>query len=480
MLYNTLEFGVFYLIIFALYWGPFRRHLKAQNLLLLAGSYFFYGWWDWRFLGLVIFSSLVDFFTANQIHQNQDQRRKQFWLGVSLVVNLGLLATFKYFGFFVDSFIDLFRSLGYEMGDRTLNIILPVGISFYTFQTLSYSIDVYRGRLKPSKDLVGFLAFVGFFPQLIAGPIERAANLMPQFAKARKFDYDKAKDGLRQILWGLFKKVVVADTLGEYVGFILGNPEGHSGSMLLMGVVFFAFQLYGDFSGYSDIAIGTARLLGFNLMRNFNYPYFARDIMDFWRRWHISLTTWFRDYVFLSLSGGKAPTTQGAIMRGFIITFTISGLWHGANWTFVVWGLLHGLYHIPYLLFPQWKVKIQETRPPYNLRGTLKAIGQVSLTMALNLFALVFFMAKDLSYAIQYYALMFSESLFTVPELYKRKLFWLALFVGVEWFQMQNNKKHPLEIERWPLPLRWGVYYGLALAVLYYNYDRQAFIYFQF
>ncbi|MEO0894958.1 MAG: MBOAT family O-acyltransferase [Bacteroidota bacterium] len=480
MLYNTFEFGAFYVLVFVLYWFVCKKNLKGQNLLILAASYFFYGWWDWRFLSLVIFSSFTDFFTGIQIEKAESKERKRLWLIISLVVNLGLLGFFKYYGFFVDSFIELFRGFGYDIPDRTLRIILPVGISFYTFQTLSYSLDIFRGRLKASKDLVSFLAFVSFFPQLIAGPIERAANLMPQFHKERTFEVERAKDGLRQILWGLFKKVLVADTLGEVVGWIIVDPEGYSGAVLLMGVFFFAFQLYGDFSGYSDIAIGTARLLGFDLMRNFNYPYFARDIIDFWRRWHISLTTWFRDYVFMSLSGGRMITNKVKIIRNFILTFTISGLWHGANWTFVIWGFLHGLYHIPYLMFPKWRSRIQQTRPPFTFMGTLKAIGQTVLTWFLNLFALVFFMSPSVKYALHYLSLIASPSLFQVPERFLRKVPWLVAFMLLEYIQMYNKKKHPLQIGSWPVWVRWAMYYGFVLAVLYFNYERRAFIYFQF
>ncbi|RMG71007.1 MAG: MBOAT family protein [Bacteroidetes bacterium] len=480
MLYHNLEFGFFYLSIFFLYWYATQRHLRWQNLLILASSYFFYGWWDWRFLGLIIFSSLVDYLAGRQIAAATAPRTRKGWLLLSLVVNLGLLGVFKYYGFFVDSFIDLFRALGYEMSDRTLQIILPVGISFYTFQTLSYSIDIYRGRLQPARDIVAFLAFVSFFPQLIAGPIERASNLLPQFYKARRFDLEEAKDGLRQVLWGLFKKVVVADNLGAQVDLIVNHHESWWGSVLVLGVVFFAFQLYGDFSGYSDIAIGTARILGFRLMRNFNYPYFARDIMDFWRRWHISLTTWFRDYVFLSLSGGKAETSKWRLIRNYILTFTISGLWHGASWNFVAWGFLHGLYHIPYVLFPNLRSRIQDTRPPFTLRGTFKATWQIGLTAFLNLFALVFFMTQDLKHAMSYYAGMLSTSLLWTFGRFSTSLVWLVVFVAVEWGQMYRKKVYPLQIGDWPVVLRWGVYYGLLLVFLYFNYDRRAFIYFQF
>ncbi|MEZ4776963.1 MAG: MBOAT family O-acyltransferase [Bacteroidia bacterium] len=480
MLYNTLEFGFFYVLVFGLYWFATSKNLRLQNILILIASYFFYGWWDWRFLGLIMLSSLVDYVAGKKIDDSDDIKTRKRWLHVSLVINLGLLAVFKYYGFFVDSFIELFRSMGYEVGSRTLQIILPVGISFYTFQTLSYTLDIYRKRFAAERDLVAFLAFVSFFPQLVAGPIERASNFLPQFRKLRTFEFDRAKDGLRQILWGLFKKVVIADTLGVVVDEITAWHELHPGIILLMAVFFFAFQLYCDFSGYSDIAIGTARLMGFDLMRNFNYPYFARDIMDFWRRWHISLTSWFKDYVFLSLSGGKMVTSKWTLIRNYMITFTASGLWHGANWTFVVWGFLHGLYHIPYILFPQLKTSVLLTKPPFTVKGTLRAALEMSITWAMNLFALVFFMSKDIKTAISYLSHMFSASLFTVPMAYRKYMYWMVLFIGVEWLQMYYKKTFPLQIENWHPVLRWSVYYALTFVVLYYNYDRRAFIYFQF
>ncbi|WNJ16457.1 MBOAT family O-acyltransferase [Pontibacter sp. G13] len=479
MLYNSLEFACFYAIIFALYWAA-RGRTKVQNILILASSYFFYGWWDWRFLGLIVFSSLVDYFVGIQIADSPTQQKRNRWLILSLSINLGLLGIFKYYGFFVDSFIDLFSKMGYDLPPRTLQIILPVGISFYTFQTLSYSLDIARRRLKPSRDLISFLAFVSFFPQLVAGPIERASNLLPQFSKPRSFNATKAVDGLRQVLWGLFKKVVVADSLGEIVDLVANYPESYRASVLLLGVFFFATQLYCDFSGYSDMAIGFARMMGFDLMRNFNYPYFARDIMDFWRRWHISLTTWFRDYVFMPLSGGKVVTNKWVLIRNYILTFTISGLWHGANWTFVVWGFLHGLYHIPYILFPQLRVQVKETKPPYTLMGTAKAALQMGIVWGMNLFALVFFMSKDLKHAFTYLDNMAKFALLRMPNMYVKEFLWVVVFMLAEWSQMHFKKKHPLEIGNWPTVLRWTVYYALAFIVLYYNYDRRAFIYFQF
>ena len=297
MLFNSFEFLLFLPVVFLLYWFVFNKKLNLQNLLLLVSSYIFYGWWDYRFLSLIIFSSIIDFYCGLSIEKAHTKTTKKKWLLLSMFINLGFLGIFKYFNFFSQSLQEAFQSFGYQIDTLTLNIILPVGISFYTFQTMSYTIDVYRNKLKPTKDIIAFFAFVSFFPQLVAGPIERATNLLPQFYKKRQFNYANAVDGCRQILWGLFKKIVVADNCALIVNQVFDNYTEYNASSLLIGSVFFAFQIYGDFSGYSDIAIGTSRLFGFNLMQNFAFPYFSRDIAEFWRRWHISLSTWFRDYV---------------------------------------------------------------------------------------------------------------------------------------------------------------------------------------
>ena len=305
MLFNSFEFALFLPIVFVLYWFVFQRNLKIQNALIVLASYTFYGWWDWRFLSLIFVSSVADFIIGQQLHKSEDEKRRKLFLTMSLVINLGFLGFFKYYNFFTDSFVDAFSMFGLQMNRSSLNIILPVGISFYTFQTLSYTIDIYRRQLEPTRDAVAFFAFVSFFPQLVAGPIERAVNLLPQFHVTRKFDYAKARDGVRQIFWGLFKKIVIADTCANNVNIIFENSEAMGGSALWLGALFFAFQIYGDFSGYSDIAIGTARLFGFGLMQNFATPYFSRDIGEFWRRWHISLSTWFRDYVYIPMGGSR-------------------------------------------------------------------------------------------------------------------------------------------------------------------------------
>jgi len=325
MLFNSIEFAIFLPIVFILYWFVTNRDLRVQNLLLLVASYVFYGWWDYRFLSLIVFSSIVDYSIGLQMSKTDAQNKRKLLLFASLCVNLGLLGFFKYYNFFIDSFVDAFTFFGHSINPDRLNIILPVGISFYTFQTLSYTIDVYKRKLEPTKDILSFFAFVSFFPQLVAGPIERATNL----------------DGMRQILWGLFKKVAIADNCAVFVNLIFANSADHSGSTLFIGAILFAFQIYCDFSGYSDIAIGTARLFGFNLMKNFAFPYFSRDIAEFWRRWHISLSTWFRDYLYIPL-GGSRGSNYVKIRNTFII-FIVSGFWHGANWTFIVWGFLNAL-----------------------------------------------------------------------------------------------------------------------------------------
>ncbi|MTI38279.1 MBOAT family protein, partial [Fulvivirga lutimaris] len=348
MIFNSFEFLLFLPFCFITYWFVFQRHLKAQNFFLLFVSYVFYGWWDWRFLSLIAFSSLVDFIAGQQIEKSKTKTRRRFFLWSSILTNLGFLGFFKYFNFFSESFTDLLQLIGFQANLWSLNVILPVGISFYTFQTMSYTIDLYRGHLKAEKDLVAFFAYVSFFPQLVAGPIERAVNLLPQFKISRKFTYKNGADGMRLIFWGLFKKVVIADNCAIFVDEVFLNYTQASSSELILGSFFFAFQIYGDFSGYSDIAIGTAKLLGFNLMTNFKTPYFSRDMAEFWRRWHISLSTWFRDYVYIPL-GGSRVNKKRAVINTFII-FIVSGFWHGANWTFIIWGALNALYFLPLLL----------------------------------------------------------------------------------------------------------------------------------
>lgn len=456
-----------------------QKNLKFQNLFLVLASYLFYGWWDWRFLSLIFFSTGVDFWVGLQM-QGQTRLRRKVLLWISIIVNLGFLGFFKYYNFFLDNLIKSFSFFGATLQADSLQIILPVGISFYTFQTLSYSIDVYRGKLEPTRDFISFAAFVSFFPQLVAGPIERATNLLPQFFEERKFDSIKAVDGCRQILWGLFKKIVVADNCAELANRIFNNYDTFHGSTLLLGAIFFAFQIYGDFSGYSDIAIGTSRLFGFNLMRNFAFPYFSRDIAEFWRRWHISLSTWFRDYIYIPMGGSGGNSWKS--LRNIFVIFVVSGFWHGANWTFVFWGLLNAIYFIPLYLSNRNRSNL-DTVAEHKMLPSLREALQMSATFFLTLIAWVFFRSGSLADAVHYLQIMFSRSIFLAPQIQNKQLIvvpFLLVLIGSEW--LQRDKQHALQFEgtNLRLGLRWGVYYALIFAIVFFGGSQQDFIYFQF
>ncbi|WP_394749416.1 MBOAT family O-acyltransferase [Spongiimicrobium salis] len=479
MLFNSIDFTVFLPIVFGLYWFVTNRNLKLQNFLIVLASYVFYGWWDWRFLSLIIFSSLVDFTIGNLLRTEENTRKRKTYLWISILINLGFLGFFKYYNFFVNSFVDAFTFFGREIEVGTLQIILPVGISFYTFQTLSYTIDVYKKKLEPTKDLIAFSAFVSFFPQLVAGPIERATNLLPQFYVKRSFDYDKAKDGLRQILWGLFKKIVIADNCAKYANIIFNHSEDYSGSTLFLGALFFTFQIYGDFSGYSDIAIGVSRLFGFNLKQNFAFPYFSRDIAEFWRRWHISLSTWFRDYLYIPLGGSRGGVQMK--LRNTFIIFLVSGFWHGANWTFIVWGFLNALYFLPLLLLNRNRVNtnlVAENR----LFPNFKEVIQVMTTFLLTVLAWIFFRANSVTHAFAYLKDLFTSALFDwpAPETYAKELFILVpAFILVEWFG-RSAQYGIEEIKQFPKYIRWTLYFGLIILMFIFVGEEQEFIYFQF
>lgn len=478
MLFNSIEFAIFLPIVFILYWFLTNKNLKIQNILLLIASYVFYGWWDWKFLSLIVFSSFVDYFVGIGLLKTDKQNTRKVLLLTSVLVNIGFLGFFKYFNFFAESFADSFTLLGNPIEPTRLNIILPVGISFYTFQTLSYSIDAYKKKFKPTTDFFAYFAFVSFFPQLVAGPIERATDFLPQFCKKRIFEYDKAVDGMRQILWGLFKKIVIADNCAYFVNDIFANYTNYSGSTLMLGAIFFAFQIYGDFSGYSDIAIGTSRLFGFNLMRNFAFPYFSRDIAEFWRRWHISLTSWFRDYVYIPLGGSRGDTWFR--IRNIFIIFLVSGFWHGANWTFVVWGALNAVCFLPLILANTNRKNI-DTVAYGKLLPNLKEFFQIGATFFITVIAWVFFRAETVSQAVTYISKIFSTTLFSIPEVYTKKILLLiALFVLAEWFQ--RNKQHALQFEgiAFPKIIRWSLYYGIIATILWFGGNQQEFIYFQF
>src|SRR5680860_1276865 len=466
MLFNSLDFAIFIPIVFLLYWFVFQKNLRIQNFLIVVASYFFYGWWDWRFLALIAFSTLVDYSVGWALANEHRHTRRIVLLWISIIVNLGFLGFFKYYNFFLDNFVSAFSFFGKEINANSLNIILPVGISFYTFQTLSYTIDVYRKKLEPTKDLIAFSAFVSFFPQLVAGPIERATHLLPQFYKKRTCDYGKAVDGMRQILWGLFKKIVIADNCAEYANEIFNNSADYSGSTLFLGALFFTFQIYCDFSGYSDIAIGTSRLFGFDLMKNFAFPYFSRDMAEFWRRWHISLSTWFRDYLYIPLGGSRGGMWMK--IRNTFIIFLVSGFWHGANWTFIVWGGLNALYFLPLLLLGKNRENLENVAQG-KLLPSPKEVLQMGSTFLLTVLAWVFFRADNVGHAMRYLKDIFTTSLFSVPEvLPKIVLVLVVIFIIVEWVQREKN--HGLELygsHRFTGKrlFRWILYIAIIVAI---------------
>jgi len=483
MLFNSIDFAIFLPIVFLLYWGLLKRNLRLQNILIVISSYLFYGWWDWRFLSLILFSTLADFLIGKRlgVEKKNTHRKRLLWL--SIAINLGFLGFFKYYNFFLDSFQSAFSFAGFAIGGDMLNIVLPVGISFYTFQTLSYTIDVYKGKLEPTSDLIAFSAFVSFFPQLVAGPIERATHLLPQFKNKRTFDYALAVNGMRQILWGFFKKLVIADNCATYANEIFNNSEVYGGSTLFLGGVFFAFQIYGDFSGYSDIAIGTARLFGFDLMRNFAFPYFSRDIAEFWRRWHISLSTWFRDYLYIPLGGSRG--TKSKQVRNIFIIFIVSGFWHGANWTFILWGALNALYFLPIFLLNRNRNNLEIVAHQGYL-PSIQELIQISSTFFLTVIAWISFRAESIDHAFQMYSQIFSSTLFMAPQdFYSPKVLACLLlvlgFVIVEWFGRKRQFAIEYLLESYPRAIRWGAYtFIIFLIGMFMQTEESPFIYFQF
>ena len=482
MLFNSIDFALFLPVVFALYWLINQKNLKLQNLLVLIASYFFYGCWDWRFLLLIAFSTLVDYSVGRRLGFEKNSDKRKFLLWISVGVNLGFLGFFKYYNFFIQNFIDAFTFFGYSINANTLNIILPVGISFYTFQTMSYTIDVYRGNLQATKDIIAFSAFVAFFPQLVAGPIERASNLLPQFYKKRRFNYKQAVDGLRQFLWGLFKKVVIANNCAEYANQIFNNYEDYNGSTLILGVIFFAFQVYGDFSGYSDMAIGTAKLFGFNLKQNFASPYFSRNIMEFWKRWHISLTSWLTDYIFTPLAIKYRHLGKVGIICSLVLTFLISGLWHGANWTFVIWGALHSVFFLLTILLMRGKTHKGVVAQNKNL-PTIKEIWQMTTTFFLVCISYIFFRAESLGHATEYINKIFSETLFLSPYYAgiganKEVVFYIIVLLIIEWYN--RREEHNFKGLPKNLYLRHLFYHLIVFLIISNTGNKQDFIYFQF
>ena len=479
MLFNSIDFAVFLPIVFLLHWFGARKNQVVQNGLIIGASYLFYGWWDWRFLSLILLSTSVDFIVARRMGRSNSTLNRKLLLWISILVNLGLLGFFKYYNFFLDNFVAAFSFFGSEISVNRLNIILPVGISFYTFQTLSYTIDVYRKKLAPTSDFLAFAAFVSFFPQLVAGPIERASRLLPQFKVSRVFDRGQAVDGLRQILWGLFKKLVIADNCAMYVQQVFDDPSEFNSLTLGIGAVLFAIQIYGDFSGYSDIAIGTARLFGVNLMCNFAFPYFSRDIAEFWRRWHISLSTWFRDYVYIPLGGSRGSNILK--VRNIFIIFIVSGFWHGANWTFIIWGALNALYFLPLMLLRRNRKHLEIVAQGRLLPG-IREIAQMSITFVLTVFAFIFFRADSLDHAMYYITELFAGPFFEMPGITSRLILLVITFLMIiEW--IGREQQHALESlgKSWGRLPRWGFYAMIIFLIgMLMPTEENAFIYFQF
>jgi len=478
--FNSIEFPIFVLLVFALYWAIPSQKPRNQNLLILAASYLFYGWWDWRFLSLLAFNSLFNFQIGTALGRTTSPSHRKALLIASLTCNLGILGFFKYFNFFIESLWSTWTLFGKPVGEGPhFEIILPLGISFYTFQVLSYTIDVYQGRIKPTQKASVFFAYLSFFPQLVAGPIERGKNLLPQFQNQRKFDYDQATDGLRQILWGLVKKLLIADACAPYVQTIFSNPSDYSGSTLLLGAILFSFQIYGDFSGYTDMAIGTARLLGFNLSRNFNYPYFSRDIAEFWRRWHISLTSWFKEYLYIPLGGSR----QNHIIsiRNTFIVFLVSGFWHGANWTFIVWGAYNAIFFLPLLLANTNRKHLDGVESNAQI-PRIKVLIQMGATFLLVCIGWVLFRSENLTNAFVHLRGILSLSLFTLPQIRPTNLLLMLFFFTLaEWTQRAYpHAMHNIHVILPTRLLRYSLYTAIIAKVTLDPAGTSSFIYFQF
>ena len=487
MLFNSFNFAIFLPIVFLLYWFVVNKKLQSQNVLLLIASYFFYACWDWRFMFLLIFSTLLDYFTGLKMSDAENKNSKKFWFWLSVIINLGFLGVFKYYNFFADSFAQLLSQVGMHINPTTINVVLPVGISFYTFHGLSYVIDIYKDRIKAEKNFTEYAVFVSFFPLLVAGPIERATHLLPQIKKERTFDYTKAVDGLRQILWGLFKKVVIADQCATFANLIFNHSNQYSGLTLLFGALFFTFQIYCDFSGYSDIALGTARLFGIELLRNFAFPYFSRDIAEFWRRWHISLSSWFRDYLYIPLGGSRGGAWM-SVKNTFII-FIVSGFWHGANWTFVAWGALNAIYFLPLLLMKRNRDNIEIVAMGKTI-PTAKEFFAMLTTFGLTVFAWIFFRAENLNHAFKFIKGMFAG--FIHPKSYVQAIRFvqhevgymlpilLLFFILIEWIGRENQFALAKVGLKWKAAFRYAFYVVLIFMIIWFSGKEQQFIYFQF
>lgn len=483
MVFNSLEYFLFLPIVFILYWCFFKRTYKAQNIYILIASYVFYGWWDWRFLSLILLSTIVDYFVGLKIDSNEKRIKRKSWLWVSVLFNVGLLAFFKYYNFFVDSWVDMISMAGYSIKSTwTLNIILPVGISFYTFQTMSYSFDIYYKRLRPTRDFLSFAAYVSFFPQLVAGPIERASNLLTQILQKRTFSYAQCSSGLKLILWGLFKKVAIADGVAPIVDDIFANYSSYPSSTLILGVTLFSFQVYGDFSGYSDIAIGTAKLFGIELMSNFKFPNFSRNVAEYWQRWHVSLSTWFRHYVYIPLGGSRVGKLKS--VRNIVIIFLVSGFWHGANWTFIFWGAFHALAFIPVFLMGRNTIYKNNVVGENSYFPNLKEIGQILLTFGIVTFSRIFFRSESISNAFGFIKRIITDFSFEVyhhPMGYRMIDYYILLILFVLYeYRIRKDERAPFKFKS--KFVRFIIYTLIVFLLLLFYDDStdRSFIYFQF
>jgi alginate O-acetyltransferase complex protein AlgI len=478
MLFNSLQFLVFLLILFILYWAVNKKGLHFQNTILLLASYYFYSCWDWRFLSLLIFSTGLDFFTGLKMHEAKNDKIKKGWFWLSVSINLGFLGVFKYYNFFAASFADALSSIGFHPNFWTIQVILPVGISFYTFHGLSYVIDIYKNRIEPEKNIVTYSLFVSYFPLLVAGPIERATHLLPQIKAKRVFSNPKAIEGINQIIWGLFKKVVIADSCATYANEIFDNYQNMNSLSLVLGAIYFSFQIYGDFSGYSDIALGTSKLFGIDLLRNFNFPYFSRDIAEFWRRWHISLSSWFKDYLYIPLGGNKGG--MGAKIRNTFIIFIVSGFWHGANWTFIIWGFLNALYFLPLLITNKNRNNLEIVAKGKVFPSILE-FSNILLTFCLTTLAWIFFRAENVGKAFTYIKRILAFNLkgkiqyLSIERYSIELLLLLCFFLFFEWIARENE--HPF-IGKFKY-LKLGVII-ISLLILGAYSNASDFIYFQF
>lgn len=475
MLFNSIEYLLFLPTVFLIYWSLSKSY-KIQNLFILIVSYLFYGWWDWRFLILIAFTTLCSFASGIVLERTEGKRLIQKIVSASnIILNLVILCIFKYYNFFGENFTALCNFFGFETHWTTINILLPVGISFYTFQALSYTIDVYQHKIKPTSDIIAFFSFISFFPQLVAGPIERATNLLPQFLSPRSFEYNKAVDGMKQILWGLIKKMVIADNCADVVNQIWGNYTEHNSLMLILAAILFTFQIYGDFSGYSDIAIGSAKLFGINLMKNFNLPYFSRDIAEFWRKWHISLNTWFRDYIYIPLGGSREGKYKS--FRNTLIIFLVSGFWHGANWTFICWGLYHALLFLPLLLTQRNRKYTNQIAQNSKLPSITECLQMIT-TFSLVVLGWILFRATSINEAFDYIQKIFINTSMPDEFIGKKAICFCFLLIIVEW--IQRKKEHGFQFAISNKYIRYIFYIVAALIILTQSGQQVQFIYFQF